>query len=248
MSVNNILTKLKEINNSNLVSVYVPSAKKTMAFRPLSVKQQKDLIKSGLDGAMAGITISNIINDIVLENSVEKYKFLVIDKFPIILALRKQAFGEIFVLKEEEKETLYNIDSILSKKLEYSLDLQTVISLGDADVSVYLDVVTLEDDTKINSVQIEKTKKNKDEEISETVGSLFVYEILKFISKVKIGEEELDLNTLPIKDRLTVVESIPVTLNNKILEYIQQFRKEETLYVTTDSGVLPIDARLFAKE
>ena len=64
MSVGNILNKLKEINNSNLVSVYVPSAQKQMSFTPLSVKQQKDLIKSGLDGALAGVTISNIINDI----------------------------------------------------------------------------------------------------------------------------------------------------------------------------------------
>jgi hypothetical protein len=77
MSVNSILSKLKDYNNTNLVTIYVPSADKEMQFRPLSVKQQKDLIKSGLDGTLGGITISNIIGDIILTNSVEKYNFLV---------------------------------------------------------------------------------------------------------------------------------------------------------------------------
>lgn len=248
MSVGNILNKLKEINNSNLVSVYVPSAQKEMSFRPLSVKQQKDLIKSGLDGALAGVTISNIINDIITTNSSEKYKFLVTDKFPIILSLRRQSFGNIFTLKEDDKETIFDLDTILSKKLVYSYPDKVAFELEETEISISLDLVSLEDDTKINNVQLEKSKKNKDEVISDTVGSLFIYEIVKFVTGITVNKEELDLLTLPIKDRLNVIENLPAVLNNKILDYIQKFRKEEAEYITTDKGVLPVDARLFAKD
>jgi len=248
MSVSNILTKLKEINNSNLISVFVPSANKEMTFRPMSVKQQKDLIKSGLDGALAGVTISNIINDIIISNSTEKYKFLVTDKFPIILSLRKQSFGNIFTLKEDEKETIFDLDIILKRELKYTYPEKVAFALEGTEVSVYLDLVSLEDDTKINSVQIEKSRKNKDENISETVGSLFIYEIVKFVSKIVIDKDELDLNTLPVKDRLNLIENLPAVLNNNILDYIQKFRKEEAEYITTDAGMLPVDARLFAKD
>ena len=248
MSVSSILSKLNELNNSNLVSIHVPSAKKEMNFKPLSVRQQKDLIKSGLDGALAGITISNIIGEIVLDNAVDKYDFLVTDKLPILLALRKQAFGNIFILKEGDEEIEFNLDDILKNELNYSFDNQVEIKLANSDVIAHVDVIKIRDDIKINEYQLEKLKKNKDEAISETVGSMFIYEIIKFITKILIGTEELDLTTLPIKDRLTVIESVPVTLNNSILEYIQKFRKEEAEYVTINGKVLPIDARLFAKE
>ena len=66
MSVTSILSKLKEINESDLINVHIPSANKNMTFKSISVKQQKDLIKSGMDGALAGITISNVINQIII--------------------------------------------------------------------------------------------------------------------------------------------------------------------------------------
>lgn len=248
MSVNSILSKLKDYNDTNLVSVYVPSADKKMDFRPLSVKQQKDLIKSGLDGTLGGVTISNIIGEIILSNSVTKYNFLVTDKFPILLALRKQAFGNIFVLKEDDTETTFDLNVILDKTLKYSSAYQVEIKLNDTKVAAHVDVINIENDIKINNFQLEKLKKNKDGEISDTIGSLFIYEIVKFVTKIIIDTDELDLTSLPIKDRLTVIESVPVTLNNSILEYIQNFRKEELDYVTVDGKILPIDARLFAKD
>jgi len=248
MSITSILSKLNDHNNSNLISVYVPSSKKEMQFRPLSVKQQKDLIKSGLDGALAGITISNIIGEIILDNSVDKYDYLVTDKLPILLALRKQSFGSTFLLKEGDEETEFDLDDILKKELNYSFDSQVEIKLANSEVVAHVDVIKIQDDIKINQYQLEKLRKNKDEAISETVGSMFIYEIIKFVTKILIQNDTLDLTTLPIKDRLTVIESVPVTLNNSILEYIQQFRKEEAEYVTIDGKVLPIDARLFAKE
>jgi hypothetical protein len=187
-----------------------------------------------------------VINDIILENCTEKHEFLITDKFPVILSLRKQSFGSIFVVKEEEKEITFDLDKILKKKLKFTYDPKVIIKMDD--VVAYLDLVTLSDDTKINLAQIEKFKKTKDEQLSETVGSLFIYEIVKFLTKIQIKEDELDLTSLPIKDRISVIESIPATLNNKILDYIQKFRTEELEYVTTSSGVLPIDSRLFTKE
>jgi hypothetical protein len=248
MNVGNILSRLNEINQSNLVSVYIPSAKKEMTFKPLSVKQQKDLIKSGLDGALAGLTISNVINQIILDNSTEKYDFLVIDKIPVILNLRMQSFGPAVKIKEDDKEVEYNLQEILSENLEFTNSEKTTVSLGESDISVELEMLSLEDDIKINTFQLEKLRKNKQDELSDTVGSLFLYEILKFISKLTVNVDEVDMKNAPLKDRLTVVENIPAVLNNQILDYIQTFRKNEMDYITVDGNTLPIDARLFSKE
>lgn len=249
MSVTNILSKLKELNDANLVSVYVPSAKKEMKFRPLSIKQQKDLIKSGLDGNLSGITLSNVINQIILDNSIEKHKYLVTDRFPVILSLRIQAFGSEFVMTENEKTLKFNLKDIVSKKLNFSFPESVSLVLEKTDLTAEVDVIALENDIKVNEFQLDKLKKNKENEnIGDTIGSLFIYEIVKFVTKIIIGKDEIDLVSAPIKDRLSVIESVPVTLNNKILDYIQQFRKEENEYITVDGNTLPVDARLFSKE
>lgn len=249
MSVGNILSKLKEFNNSNLVSVYVPSAKRELSFKPLSVKQQKDLIKTGLDGVLSGITLSNVINNIINENCTESYNFLVFDKMPIILNLRRQSFGNLFTVTEDDKQKIYDLDEILSKDLKYSDDSTSwKIEMKDVKLSINVDIANIKDDTKINEFQLEKLKKLKDEQLSETIGSLFIYEILKFVTKIEVDGEELDLTKLSLKDRLNVIENIPATFNNNVLEYIQTFRKEESEYVTVNGEIMPIDARLFSKE
>jgi hypothetical protein len=248
MNVGNILSRLNEINQSNLVTVYVPSADKEMTFKPLSVKQQKDLIKSGLDGALAGLTISNVISQIILDNTTEKYEFSVIDKVPIILALRMQSFGPDVKIKEDDKEIEFDLSKILSNNLKFTNTQKTTVSLGESGVKIELEMLSLQDDITINNFQLDKLRKNKQDELSDTVGSLFVYEILKFISKLTVNVDEIDMKTIPLKDRLTIVENIPAVLNNQILEYIQTFRKDEMNFITVDGNTLPIDARLFSKE
>lgn len=249
MSLPSILNKLKNVNNSNLVSVYIPSAEKVMSFTPLSIKQQKDLIKSSMDGNLAGITFSNIINQIVLDNSVEKYKFLVTDRYPVIVALRKQSFGGIFTFKDDEKSIDFDLEVILNKELLLSEPNSVEIVLDKTELKAKVEIISVEDDIKLNNFQIDKLKKSKEnEDISETVGSLFIYEIVKFVTKIVIGDDEIDLYSLPIKDRVSVVESLPVTLNNEILSYIQSLRKSENEYITINGEVLPLDPRFFSKE
>ena len=103
-NINTFLTKIQTLNKENIIDVDVPSLSGTVKFLPLSVKQQKDLIKSSLDGSLAGIYINNTINNIILENNIDKHQLLVIDKLPIIVALRVQAFGSTYQVNEQDVE------------------------------------------------------------------------------------------------------------------------------------------------
>jgi hypothetical protein len=248
MSTGNLISKLKEINNSSKVSVFVPSAKKEMSFKQLSVKQQKDLMKTGLDGQLSGLSISNIIKDVIVENSIEKYDFLSTDKVPIVLALRKQSFGETYTFSDGEKDNIVDLSKILSKKLIYKSEYSATIDDADNKLSVKLEVPTLLDDDKFNSYIYSELKKKKDVELSETVGVVYVGEIAKFLKMVSLGEYELDLTTATPKEKISVVENFPVTFNNKILKFIESLRKEELDYATVDGVTVAMDARLFANQ
>ncbi len=248
MSTGSLISKLQEINNSSKISVYIPSAKKELQFKQLSVKQQKDLMKTGLDGQLSGLSISNIIKDVIIQNSLEKHDFLATDKIPIILSLRKQSFGEKFTFSDGDKEHTLNLNDILGRKLIFSSEMSATIEDKENKLSVELEVPSLLDDDKFNSYIYSELKRKKDVELSDTVGIVYVGEIAKFLKKVILGDLELDLSNTSPKDKISVVENFPVTFNNKILKFIESLRKDEMEYATVNGVTIAIDARLFANQ
>jgi len=248
MSTGNLLSRLKEISNSSKINVYVPSAGKEMGFKQLSVKQQKDLMKTGLDGQLSGLTISGIIKNVINDNSLDQYEYLATDKIPIVFALRVHSFGNEYTFSDGDKENVVDLSKILSRKLSFSSENSIDIEDKENELIVSLQVPTLDDDDKFNSYIYSDLKKKKDVELSDTVGIVYVGEIAKFLKKISLGRSGLEVNTLPIKDRIVIVESLPVTFNNKILKFIESLRKEEIDYATVDGISVSIDARLFANQ
>lgn len=241
MAVTDILNKLQEYNNTNLVEIYVPSAKSLVKFKQLSVKQQKDLIKTALDGAMSGLTLNNIINRIVVDNSVSKHSFLVTDKLPVIMSLRTSAMGTKYV---DEQDTQVDLTSITNSVLKFAANTTQVIEFEDV-IKVTVAVPTIEDDIKVNELHHADLKK-KDAEISELMGSFYVYEIAKFVKVIEISDDIIDFSKIKLSERIQVVETLPAKLNNRIIEYIQQFRTAENAYLTVDDTQISVDARLFS--
>ena len=44
-----ILSSIDDLNRKNLVSVYIPTFNESVMFKPLTVKQQKMILSSGVD-------------------------------------------------------------------------------------------------------------------------------------------------------------------------------------------------------
>lgn len=241
MAATDILSKLQEYNNTNLVEVHVPSFGGVIKFRQLSVKQQKDLIKTALDGALSGLTLNNIINHIVVDNSTVKHKFLVTDKLPVIMALRTAAMGTSYTTESDE---VVDLSSIINAKLVFSKDSAVTINHEDV-IKVVATVPTIAEDIKINETHLNELKK-KQSEISDLLGSFYVYEITKFISTIEIEEDVIDFSKIKLSEKLQIVESLSAKLNSKIIEFIQQFRQTENTFMTVDDVQISVDARLFS--
>jgi hypothetical protein len=242
MAVSDLLGKLEALNNSNLVEVYVPSQSATVKFKQLSVKQQKDLIKTGLDGALAGATINNAFNEIIETNALDVCTFNVFDKAPIITALRVHAFGGDYT----EGEVKVDMSKLDDRQLVINTPTTGAVVYQNA-VSIKLEVPSLKKDTLINNAIIAKLKNNQNIEVGDAVGSLYVHEIVKFISSVTVGSDVVDFATSSTKDCMQVVESLPAKLLTEIVEFIQKFRDQETEFLTIDGTTVALDARMFAR-
>ncbi len=242
MAVSDLLGKLEVLNNSNLVEIYVPSQSATVKFKQLSVKQQKDLIKTGLDGALAGATINNVFNEIIETNALDACDFNVFDKAPIITALRVHAFGGDYT----EGDIKVDMNKLCDRQLVFSAFTTSSVEYQDA-VSIKLEVPSLKRDTTINNAIITKLKNNQNVEVGDAVGSLYVHEIVKFISSVTVGSDVVDFVKSSAKDCMQVVESLPAKLLTEIVEFIQKFRDQETEFLTIDGTTVALDARMFAR-
>lgn len=241
MAVTDILNKLQEYNNLNLVEAYVPSFGDVLKFKQLSVKQQKDLIKTALDGALSGLTLNNIINHIVVDNSTIKHNFLVTDKLPIIMSLRTAATGTKYV---DENDVELDLSNIVNNNLIFDSEVTTIIEHEDV-IKVEVAVPSITDDIKINETHHAELKK-KESEVSDLLGSFYVYEITKFIKSIEIGDDVIDFSKIKLSEKLQIVEKLSAKLNSKIIEFIQQFRKVENSYMTIDDTQVNVDARLFS--
>jgi hypothetical protein len=242
-SVNDIINKLSSINNDEKIPVTIPSSSKDMQFSPISVKQQKNLLKQTLGGVMSLPDLLVAFNEIVLENCKENADSLMVyDRYAVLLELRKNSHGNIITIDSKQ----YDITSLpKGDKVSPSLNSGDV---SYKSIKVEVKTPTLKEDTIFIKKSTADNKKNKVDDEKELISSMYVLEIVKHISVIKFDGDELRFDTLPLSEKIKIVENLPVSLNQKILNFISKVRTYENKLITFEDGVtLPIDS-LFASE
>ena len=106
--VSGFLKKLEKINK-DAIKIYVPSIKKSIETTPLTLKQQKDLISSALDGLRGALNFNKTLNDIIIKNTGNK-DLKIYDKFPFIINLRRQSLGN----KVKIDKKIIDLDDVIS--------------------------------------------------------------------------------------------------------------------------------------
>ena len=245
MSNNNVSTFLTKIGNikAEVVSAYLPSKKAVLKLKPLNLKQQKEVISSVADGVAGMISFMRILNTIIIEATGDE-TLRVYDRAPLAVALRVNSLGSTY--KDEDK----TID--LTKVLEaYKLLTpaeKTTESVTHNGIVVDITVPTLKEENITIKKLEEEIKRNGDKNNTKNLGSIYVYEIIKYISTVKFDDIEIDYTSLKIKDKIDIIESLPLALNKKIINFIESFRKEEREVLTVDEVVVEINPSFFDAE
>jgi predicted nucleic-acid-binding protein len=249
------LDKLKQIVSSEIVESYIPSTGATAKFYPLNIKQQKEIIKTAVDGLLASLTFSIATNDIIKTNAIEQKDYLVTDKPLILLNLRRKSVGDTVTLTKEDKEFKTTITSITTNaNTPTSFDHPP---LTEGDISLTTKIPTLSEDTKINLEVKKLFDKFKDEQkLSEVIGELFVIELIKYVKEInfKSGTDiiKIDFNTLSFDQKLKTFETLPMSLNYKLVKYVTSTRETELKLLEVVDGQekynITIDSAFFFKE
>lgn len=221
-NVKSFLNSLEELNNTNTIKVNVPSQNKNIDFKLPSVTQQRALMSSAFDGTDKIVKRSNAFNNIVQENCMEDIDFLITDRSSILIDIRKAVKGNKYVSNDKE----YDLDELVPINMN---DLELTRQIVEDNITVNLCIPSLNIDTVINKkIQGElSTVKDKEQHtnIGKRVELVLSYELCKYITDISVGGEQITFSDISVYERNKIINSLPLSINNKIIDYVGEIKK-----------------------
>jgi hypothetical protein len=235
--VSDFINKLNA--TSNRIKMTLPSTGKTIEVKPLSLKQQKDIISCVGDGVAGLISFTRIINDVVTSNT-ELKDLTQHDKLAIILKLRANSLGSKYKYKEDSIDISEVVEKLQSHTFKASLSNE----LEFEGITVQAEVPSLSWETEVTKKLEDEIKRNGDNN-SKNIGSIYIYELIKHIKSVSLGQSVVNFSELKLRECVSVVESIPLALNKKVVSLIDSIRKEEQELLTINGVTIEINPGFF---
>jgi len=237
----NVLSALnRTIQKNHSVQVWLPSLINTetqhVLFMPLSIQQQNNLLKTTLNrGDFHSSAYTKALYQIIQENYINNNQttittndFTVLDKIFISLKLRS-SIGNTYTIVKDDISTVIDLALVYNTLKEAVLNNINLIStqsfkINDIQVTCNLPTIAVEAQCEQERPQIpiEEIESQIQNIIFDTVGS----EISKFSSVITIdGNEPINLNAFSFAERKKIVEQLPTTVLNNILEYTVNYKQ-----------------------
>lgn len=244
MSKDNITLFLDSIKNNNkeVASVYLPSKKSKIDLIALNLKQQKDIIACVADGVAGLISFNRILNSILIDAS-GLNDLLIIDRVPAIIGLRAKAHG--FTYKVDDK--VVDLNTIINRLSSYSPIANTTEVIEYNGIKAVVGVPTLSQENSIILKLEAEVKKNGDSN-TRNLGSIYIYEIIKFVQSLEYDTINISFDSLSIRERINILEGLPLSLNKLIIKYIEDLKEKEQTLLTVDDTVVEIAPSFFDVE
>jgi hypothetical protein len=140
-------------------------------------------------------------------------------------------------------EVEFDLPKILERNetLDYNIQGDTLIS---DEVSIEVSVPTLEVDNVVNTLLLRKYKTSNSQN-KKLLSDVYIYEALKFVDKISIGERSQVIK----KDTksLDLLREIDIVTLKPVFEYINKVRALEETYAknTVDNNILDLTPDIF---
>jgi len=239
--VKDFLSKVEKIKKDKFQS-NILSKELSVECDPITFKQQKDIMATMTDGILGPLKFQKVLNDIIMENTGIN-DILVTDKLLLILEFRKNSTGSIIKVRDKEYDVLEDIIDNVSK-----LDYPKSKVINDS-ITLELTIPTLEYENKIITSCIDHVKKTNEKDLGKHISDIYTFEIVKFIKSLDVGGLSINFQDISVKDRVNIVDNLPLGINKQIIEFIQKYKEQENaaleFNIESDAYHLDIDVSFF---
>ena len=247
-----LLNDINRLNEQDQQDVYILTKNKNVPFKPLTLKQQKNIITSTTNESPT-VEFVNVVDQIIKDNcldfDIELYNC---DRALIVLQMRSMAVGpELTLYNKSGDEMLVNIDEHMGivRESNKSLEKYMEFTVKNDNIKIQCAIPSIDVDSKINKQF--NTTKNKDQ-LDQIVGDVYVYETLKYIKTISTQQVKLNFHEqTDIESQIKIIESMPVSICSEIVKNIKTIREIETECLRSEAlkGMLiPVDATIFTGE
>ncbi len=236
-STKDFINKLSELKKE--FKVFIPSIKKEVTAKQITLKQQKDIISTAVNGVLGALQFNKAVNELIIEN-VDSDTLFTFDRVPALLALRVESLGD--KIKIDDGEIVSLKDSLLKAREVPPFKLTKKVKIGS--INVELRIPTLQEENIILKKCIQEIDNLKSENLSEAMGLIYIFELIKTIKSIEVEEELIDFNELKVVDRVKIVEQLPLELYDDITSFLTKVAKFEEGILTVNESIIPIDASL----
>jgi len=237
-NVSSFVSKLEKISSDKAL-VFLPSQNKEVEVTSLTIKQQKDLISSSLDGLRGAINFSKTLNKVVIDSS-STSNLKIYDRLPIIIGLRKESLGSKIKTGEDKVDLERVISNI--RKIPFEIEDEKVVKVKN--LTLKLKIPTLKQENILLN-KVEQDIDSEAEDLKRGVGLLYIIELLKYIESIIIDDEELEFSDIRISERIEIVENLPLSIYNEVSSFIESVNEYNNSILTLDDFELSIDSDFF---
>ena len=237
-NVSSFVSKLEKISDDK-TTIYLPSLKKDIEVSSLTIKQQKDLISSSLDGLKGAINFSRTLNKVVLDSTgINDLK--IYDRLPIVIGLRKESLGS----KIKNGEDRIDLERVIGNIKKIPLEIKDEKTVKFKSLKVNLKVPTLKQENILLN-KVEQDIDNEADDLKQGVGLLYIVELLKYIVSIEIDEDVIDFSDIRISERMELVEKLPLSIYNDVSTFIEAINEYNNSILTLDDFEISIDSDFF---
>lgn len=239
---NNVVGFLNKLDtlSEKKVKVHLPSRNQTIETKVLNIKQQKDLISSVLDGVKGSIDFARTLNKIIIENTGDN-NLKMYDKIPFIIAMRKATLGSTYTTGNTTIDLARIINNI--KTIPFNIADEKSVTIDTLTINLHVPTLAQEN---ILLTRCEQEIDNLDSEnLKESVGLMYIFEIVKHIKSVEIEGSTLLFDDIRISDRIKVVEKMPLSVYTEVSSFIEDITKYQSDLLTVDDFEISLDSTFF---
>lgn len=218
-----------------------------VACKQLTTKQLKELVKTVIDSPVTQSAFNSTCSVIFKESLIHppKQPLNVLDRLLFLLQLRINSIsptvGE-FNVKQ--------VAATLLQKIKENCSALVPASASEDKIKITFGIPLIDVELQLNEEVYKNYNPNLDtsdpEELRVLLGETFVHEIAKSLQTISVEEKTLDLVSVSFEDRLIAVETLPASLIQKVVEYIEHYKQIINDGLTVDGNILTIDASLFS--
>ena len=245
-----VLKDLQQKNSQRMLSIWLPSLKKGVNFRHLTLNQQKVLIKSSVRENLLKLDFSRNIYGILQENLAEPDVNLdtltTLDMMCIGLAYRAADISNEYGFYIDDKLHPVDLNNILKKArtIDYTDAIKPHVIQSDG-YHVTVSVPSIIVDKQMNDYLFEKYSDIPDDAdaIKDMLADVYICEAAKYIQKMDVIAKDDDAESPPVAvdftgftpaQRIKLLDQIPLTVLNRLVDVSDKIQDIESELLDVD--------------